>query len=313
VEIFLQYVQPAPGQGTFVAIVHDINKRLAREQEKEQLQSRLLHTQKLESVGQLAAGIAHEINTPVQYVGTNIDFLDEAFTDLTALIKQFLSLLAKAQQTDIDPKFLGAVQETVEEVDWDYLAEEIPEAINQSKDGVRRVTSIVQAMKEFSHPGSREKVPINLNRLIETTVTVARNEWKYVAEVKTDFAENLPQVPCLSDEMGQVILNLLVNAAHAIADKQGKGKNEPKGIITIATRLIDNRVEIRVQDTGSGIPEEILKKIFDPFFTTKEVGKGTGQGLAIARDVISNKHDGTLEVESVPGEGATFIIRLPLE
>ena len=312
VEIFLQYVEQGSGQDTFVAIVHDISSRLAEEKEKEQLQTRLLHTQKLESVGQLAAGIAHEINTPVQYVGTNIDFLDEAFTDLTALINQFLSLLAKARQADIDTTIVDAVQETLDEIDWEYLAEEIPEAVKQSKDGIHRVTSIVLAMKEFSHPGSREKAAADMNRLIATTITVARNEWKYVAEVETDFAEDLPQVPCLTDEMGQVILNLLINAAHSIEEKLGENPDGKKEKIVLTTRHIDTMVEITIRDNGMGIPPEIRKKIFDPFFTTKEVGKGTGQGLAIARDVIVNKHGGSIEALSSEGEGTTFILRLPI-
>jgi len=312
VEVFLQYVQQKQGQAIFVAVVRDISMRLAAQKEKEQMQAKLLHTQKLESVGHLAAGIAHEINTPTQFIGTNIDFFDEAFTDLTGLIKKFLSLLTAAQKTDLDPKFLGAVQETLEEVDWNYLSEEIPIAIIQSKDGVRRVSSIVQAMKEFSHPGGKDKEPLDLNRLIETTMTVARNEWKYVAEVDLHLKKDLPQIPCLADEMGQVFLNLLVNAAHAIAGKLGDNPTGDKGTITISTDVLDEMVEIRVNDTGMGIPEDIRKKIFDPFFTTKEVGKGTGQGLAIARDVIVNKHDGTIEAESVVGEGTTFIIRLPI-
>ncbi len=312
VEVFLQYVQQESGQGVFVAIVHDISKRLEEEKEKEQLQAMLLHTQKLESVGRLAAGIAHEINTPVQYVGTNIDFLDESFSDIIQLVKRFLTLLTAARKTPIDEALLSSIDKEIEEIDWEYLEDEIPQAINQSKEGVRRVSSIVLAMKEFSHPGNKDKVPIDLNRLIEITVTIARNEWKYVSEVETDLAENLPQVPCLSDEMGQVLLNLLVNAAHAIADTLDEENTKVKGTITIVTRLIDNMAEIRIRDNGAGIPQEIQERIFEPFFTTKEVGKGTGQGLAIARDVIVNKHKGTIEVRSTEGKGTTFIIQLPL-
>ena len=312
VEVFLQYVEQESGRGVFVSIVHDISNRLAAEKEKEQLQTRLLHTQKLESVGRLAAGIAHEINTPIQYVGTNIDFLDESFADISRLIERFLALQAKARQADIDDSLLASIDEELEEIDWEYLADEIPEAISQSREGVRRVTSIVLAMKEFSHPGSRDKVPVDINRLIETTITIARNEWKYVAEVETDLAEDLPLVPCLSNEMGQVFLNILVNAAHAIGDTLDREDTESKGTITIITRLIDDMAEIRISDNGAGIPQEIREHIFEPFFTTKEVGKGTGQGLAIARDVIVNKHGGTIEVSSTEGKGTTFIIHLPL-
>jgi len=313
VEIFLQYVEQESGRAIFVAITHDIRKRIAEEQEKEQLQARLLHTQKLESVGQLAAGIAHEINTPVQYVGTNVEFLDDAFTDVRMLINNFLALLDELEGSEPVPATTRTCRSVLDEIDWPYLEEEIPAAIAQSKDGIARVTSIVRAMKEFSHPGTREKAPVDLNRLLETTITIARNEWKYVAEMETDFAADLPHVPCLSDEMGQVFLNLIINAAHAIAEKIGERPEGEKGSICITTRMHTDLVEIRITDNGTGIPEEIQKRIFDPFFTTKEVGRGTGQGLAIARDVIVNKHCGSVDLESVPGTGTTFIIRLPLE
>jgi two-component system sensor histidine kinase TtrS len=312
VEIFLQYVRQESGRAIFVAIAHDIGKRLAEEREKEQLQARLLHTQKLESVGQLAAGIAHEINTPVQYVGTNIEFLDDAFTDLAGLVNRFLDLLDYLEQHDLAPDATRQCRTKLEEIDWPYLREEIPTAIAQSRDGIARVTSIVRAMKEFSHPGTREMAPVDLNRLLETTITIARNEWKYAAEMETELDPDLPQAPCLSDEMGQVFLNLIINAAHAIAEKFGDRPEGEKGTIRISTRTRADMVEIRISDNGAGIPEEIRKRIFDPFFTTKEVGKGTGQGLAIARDVIVNKHGGSIEVESVAGQGTTFIITLPL-
>jgi signal transduction histidine kinase len=188
---------------------------------------------------------------------------------------------------------------------------EVPQAIQQSLQGIGRVTTIVRAMKEFSHPGSEEKSDTDLNRAIETTITVARNEWKYVAEVVTDFDPALPLVRCLPGEINQVILNLIVNAAHAIADVvENNGKS--KGTITIRTRSQGDRVEIRVSDTGTGIPETIRAKIFDPFFTTKGVGKGTGQGLAIAHSVIVDKHGGTISCETEVGKGTTFVIRLPL-
>ncbi|MDO8947183.1 MAG: PhnD/SsuA/transferrin family substrate-binding protein [Desulfocapsaceae bacterium] len=290
----------------------DITDRRKAEKEQQKLHSQLLHAQKLESVGQLAAGIAHEINTPTQYIGTNIDFLADGFKDVVALIAAYQRLLTAEKNQQVSPALIQEIEETLAAADWDYLAQELPLALAQSKDGVQRISSIVRAMKEFSHPGNKEKIPLSLNKLINTTVTVSRNEWKYVADLETDFADDLPLVPCLSNEMGQVFLNLLVNAAHAIATKLGGNPSGPKGHITISTRLAGDQVEIRLQDTGCGIPEDILSKVFDPFFTTKDVGKGTGQGLAIARDVIVNKHDGTLEVESAPGQGATFIIRLPI-
>jgi PAS domain S-box-containing protein len=312
VEVFLQYIKPTGAIGRFVAIIHDISQRLLEAREKEKLQSQLLHTQKLESVGQLAAGIAHEINTPTQYIVTNIDFLEESFKEVTTLIAAYQRLLTAEKNQSVTPVLILEIEEVLEATDWEYLAQELPLAITQSQDGLHRISTIVRAMKEFSHPGSKEKTPLSLNDLINTTLTISRNEWKYVAEVETDLSNNLPKIPCLSDEMGQVFLNLLVNAAHAISTQLGENPNGQKGRITISTRHTPDQIEVRFQDTGCGIPEDILSKVFDPFFTTKDVGKGTGQGLAIARDVIVNKHGGTLEVKSEPGQGATFIIRLPI-
>ena len=193
----------------------------------------------------------------------------------------------------------------------DYLLAEIPKAVQQSLEGIGRVASIVRAMKEFSHPGTGQKSAVDLNHAIECTITVARNEWKYVAEVVTDFDPHLPPVPCLAGEFNQVILNLIINATHTIADVVGDG-SQGKGTITIRTRHAGQWAEIQVRDTGAGIPENIRNRIFEPFFTTKGVGKGTGQGLAISRSVIVDKHGGTLGFETQVGQGTTFTLRLPL-
>jgi len=290
-----------------IHIVRNLNEQKRVEKEKERIQSQLLHAQKLESVGQLAAGIAHEINTPTQFIGTNIDFLEEASRDIAIFMERLGDILEKAPQEIADE-----VNKAVGEMDWDYLAEEIPLAISQSHEGVQRVSSIVRAMKEFSHPGSKDKVLQNLNTIINTTITVARNEWKYVAEVDLDLDSALPQVYLLSDEMGQVILNMLVNAAHAIGEKLGDNPEGQKGTIYISTRKVGKNVELRIRDTGIGMLEKVRLRIFDPFFTTKKVGKGTGQGLAISHDVVVEKHQGNIAVESIEGEGSTFIIHLPL-
>jgi signal transduction histidine kinase len=202
------------------------------------------------------------------------------------------------------------VAAAVKGVDTGYLLEEIPKAIDQTLEGVTRVAAIVGAMKEFSHPDTKEKIPLDLNHAINSTITVARNEWKYVAEMKTEFDPSLPLVSCLPGEFNQVILNLIVNAAHAIADVVNKGG--PKmGTITVQTRNCPEWAEIRIQDTGTGIPKKAQSRIYDPFFTTKEIGKGTGQGLAIARTVIVVKHGGSIHFETEEGKGTTFIIRLP--
>ncbi len=266
---------------------------------------RLLQSQKMESVGQLAAGIAHEINTPAQFVGTNLDFLTEAFTDINTLVESLKEIPFLKEGSDAK-----AFENALEEADWDYLVAELPQALAQSRDGIERISSIVLAMKDFSHPASKEMTPSDLNKLITTTMTVARNEWKYVAELITDFDQQLPQVPLLADQMGQVILNILVNAAHAVEERYGS--NPETGVIKISTERTGDTVKVRLMDNGTGMPEDVKSRIFDPFFTTKEVGRGTGQGLAIAYDIIANKHGGKLECESEKGKGSTFVITLPL-
>jgi two-component system, NtrC family, sensor kinase len=271
----------------------------------------LRQAQKLEAIGQLAAGIAHEINTPTQYISDNTRFVQDAFRDVKPALEQYRRLLDAAKQNAVTEQMIREVEKLVEAADLDYLLAEVPKAIEQSLDGLRRVARIVSAMKEFSHPGSGVKTPVDLNRAIESTITVARNEWKYVAEMETDFDPHLPPVPCLPGEFNQVILNILINAAHAIADVVGRGENA-KGKITVSTRRVDSVVEVRISDTGAGIPEAVRPRIFDPFFTTKPLGKGTGQGLAIARSVVVDKHAGSIRFETQTGRGTTFIIRLPL-
>jgi PAS domain S-box-containing protein len=286
-----------------VIMGEDITERLLLEHD-------LMQTQKLESIGQLAAGIAHEINTPIQFVGDNIRFLSVVFTDLRAVLDRYQELLMSAKSGNCSPALIKACEAETQRTDLDYVTEEIPTAIAQTMEGVERIAKIVRAMKDFAHPGSEEKAPANLNAAIESTVTVSRNEWKYVADLKTDLAPDLPPVPCLVSQLNQAILNMIVNAVHAIADTvKVTGQ---KGLITIVSRRDGNNAEIRITDTGTGIPDDIRPKIFDPFFTTKEVGKGTGQGLAIARSVVVDKHQGAIAVESEVGKGTTFIIRLPL-
>ena len=285
----------------FVVVKRDVS-------EKRSLEAQLLRSQKLEAVGQLAAGIAHEINTPTQYVGDNIRFLKDSFKEISALIGQ----LKVISTTATDGKILAAdISTALDAVDADYLLAEIPTAISQSLDGVGRVAGIVRAMKDFSHPAT-ERTPLDINRAMASTATVASNEWKYVAELKTDFDADLPAVPVMPGDFNQVILNMIVNAAHAISDVVGDGANG-RGAITLSTRRVDEWAEIRISDTGCGMTPEVAARIFDPFFTTKAVGKGTGQGLAITHNVIVDKHGGTIRVDSTPGKGTTFVIRLPLE
>ena len=274
------------------------------------LRAQLNQRHKLEAVGQLAAGIAHELNTPIQYVGDNTRFLQEAFDDLSQAIVKFEALLNDARDGSSLESTAREIARTLQQIDIDYLAKEIPRAVEQSLEGVDRVAKIVRSMKEFAHPDVGEKSSIDLNRAIESTVTVSRNEWRYVADLETDFDPGLSAVECHVGEMNQVFLNMIVNAAHAISDVVGDG-SDGKGKIRITTRRDGDWAEIRISDTGCGIPEEVREKIFDPFFTTKEVGRGTGQGLGIAHNVVVEKHGGSIDFETEVCKGTTFIIRIP--
>ena len=220
-------------------------------------------------------------------------------------------MIEKAKTRNLTEEILAQAEDRLKEIELDYLAEEIPIALQQTLKGVDRITKIVQAMKIFAHPGMVAKEPVDINKEIEKTITITRNEWKYIAEMQTDFDSDLPFVPCFRAELNQVILNMIVNAAHAIAEANGD-RSSPQGVIHIRTAHKDNWAEIRISDTGAGIPEEIRHKIFDLFFTTKGPGKGSGQGLAISHSVIVEKHKGTLDLETQEGKGTTFIIGLPL-
>lgn len=284
------------GRPAYLVLIVDVTERKL-------LEDQLKQAQKLESIGQLAAGIAHEINTPVQYIGDNTNFLGDAFRDMRGV-------LALYRTAGKDAEKIAAAEHAAEKADLDYLLEEAPRALEQTLEGVKHVARIVKAMKEFAHPGTDEKVPVDLNHAIETVIAVARNEWKYTADVVTDLESELPSVPGLAGELNQVFLNLLVNAAHAV--QSAHVADGCKGIITLSTRLMGNVVEVRISDTGCGIPEEIRGRVFDPFFTTKPVGQGTGQGLAIAHAAVVKRHGGAIAFESEVGKGTTFIVRLPL-
>jgi signal transduction histidine kinase len=246
-------------------------------------------------------------------VSDNVRFLKDSWQNIADLMRSSQDLRAAVGNGPAPPELLATFDRLSKKVDVEYMLKEVPSAIDQSQEGLQRVAKIVRAIKEFSHPGSAGKDELDMNKAIETTITVARNEWKYVAEVETKLDPGLPLVPCLSGEFNQVILNLLVNAAHAIADRSGTEHPGEKGKIVVCTRKSAPWVEIDIGDNGPGIPPEIRSRIFEPFFTTKEVGKGTGQGLALAHSVIVNRHQGQIWFESEMGVGTTFHIRLPLE
>jgi PAS domain S-box-containing protein len=306
-----------------VTIGADITAKREEARKKQELQDRLVEemkerervvlelqlAQKLESVGRLAAGVAHEINTPIQYVGDSVQFLRSAYDDLTQLIESFqqrIEIIPAGPTRDALQADLSAL---LRKHDVNFIRSEVPRAFERTFDGVERVSTIVKAMKEFAHPDAQEQSPADLNHAIETTLLVASNEYKYVAKVNTGF-EALPPVVCNIGELNQVFLNLIVNAAHAIHDA---GKDVETGEIHIGTSLEGDTAVIRVRDNGCGIPEDDISKLYDPFFTTKEVGRGTGQGLSIVHSIVVDKHSGNIDVSSRLGEGTEFVLRVPVD
>ncbi|MGF1697114.1 ATP-binding protein [Vibrio lamellibrachiae] len=290
-------------------VVRDISRRI-------ELENQLRQAQKLESMGQLAAGIAHEINTPTQYVSDNTTFLKDAFqgclatlTEIQALTK--LHLAESKESGDEFSKVLTSIDASIEKNDIPFIAEEIPLALDQSLEGLTRISKIVSAMKSFSHSNNNEMQQVDIAEAIESTVTIARGEWRYVANVTTDFTPELTTIPCYRDQFNQVILNFIINAAHAIEEKY-KANENTLGLINISTFLEQDWAVIKISDDGTGIPEEIIERVFDPFFTTKQVGKGTGQGLSIAYSVIVELHKGKISVDSALGAGTEFTIKLPV-
>lgn len=298
------------GKTSTMVIMRDETDYFKALEAKEKSEHELMQAQKMKSIGQLAAGIAHEINTPIQYIRSNTDFLKTAFSELIAIGKVAQDLLDAVKSGNIQQELVGKAEKILEEGDLEYQTEEIPLAVQQSIDGANQIAAIVQSMKEFSRT-SGEMVPIDINHALENTITISRSEWKYVSKTICEFDELLPHVLCRPGEINQVFLNLITNASQAIKEIIGEDP-KVKGEIRIKTESIDNWVRIIIKDTGIGISKENQNHIFDPFFTTKEVGQGTGQGLAIAYNMIVIKHKGKLQCESEPGKGATFVISLPL-
>ena len=272
-------------------------------------QNELLAARRLAVLGTMAAGVAHEINTPVQYLGDSLRFLRDAGDDLLKLIECLHTLRAAVEAGTPVEEAIAKAREAEEEADLPFLVENIPAACERCLDGLNRVATIVRSLKEFAHPSGKEMAVADLNRAIASTLTIAANEYKYVAEVVADYGE-LPPMVCHIGEINQVVLNIVVNAAHAIADARKDG--DPKGTITVRTRQDGDHVVLSIGDTGGGIPASIQGRIFDPFFTTKEVGRGTGQGLAIAWTIVKEQHGGDLTFQTVEGKGTTFFIRLPI-
>jgi len=320
---FIAPVKDGAGRIThYVGVGADITARLEQERVQRQLQDQLYSemqerermamelqvAQKLESVGRLAAGIAHEINTPIQYIGDGVAFLQTAQADHERLLAAYRHAFARLAAGEPFAAALESVKEAERHADLEFLGIEVPKAFERTLEGIGRVASIVRAMKEFAHPQRNEQSPANLNHAIETTLIVAHNEYKYTATVDTRLGA-IPEVTCNIGELNQVFLNVIVNAAQAIEDA---GKDVSGGRIIVTTDMVRDSVVISILDNGCGIPEENLEKIFDPFFTTKGVGRGTGQGLAIARSIVTEKHGGSIDVQSTVGVGTRFMIRLPI-
>jgi len=275
------------------------------------VEQQLQQAQKLESVGQLAAGVAHEINTPMQYLGDNLDYVHTKFERLITYLQGIDELINQAEESAFQPDLIAELRQQAKRLKMKKLYDQIPEALQDSIGGVKHVSRIVQAMKEMSHPGGESKVPVEVNHILETTITVSTNEWKYVADIDTNLSPDVGSISGFQGELTQVFLNLIVNASHAISDMT-EGGSTGKGLITVSTHRTDEGVIVEIADTGGGIPSSIQDRVFDPFFTTKQVGKGTGQGLAIAHSVVVQKHGGQLSFDVEEGVGTRFIIELPI-
>jgi signal transduction histidine kinase len=273
------------------------------------MEADLQQAQKLESVGRLAAGIAHEINTPIQFIGDSAYYVGTALGDILGLLDRSRAALRRSAEAAGDTAALQRLHDEEAAVDLDYVRDQAPRAIEMIATGVARVAKIVAAMKCFSRPGADEASPVDVNKLLSDTLVVAGHELRAAGEVATDFGE-IPPVNGYAGDLNQAFLNLVVNAAHAIADRPASATSP--GRLMVSTCLEDNQVTIRIADNGCGMTPEVQARVFEPFFTTKEVGRGTGQGLTVVRASIVQKHKGTVEFESAEGVGTTFTLRLPL-
>ncbi|MDD4205405.1 MAG: ATP-binding protein [Candidatus Delongbacteria bacterium] len=292
-----------------LAITRDITKLKENEKERERLKIELSQSQKLQSIGTLAAGIAHEINSPLQFTNDNIDFIANSYQDIINLVNTYKNLMMSCHTDQDKENARNTIFDLEKKINLDFLTREMPEALSQTKDGIARIRKIVNAMKQYSNLNLQEKKAADINKTFENAEIITRNEWKYHAEVINEFDPELPFCECFEAELNQVFMNLIVNAAHATKDAVDQ-KFIEKGIITIKTSHNEGKILISISDNGTGIPDKIKDKIYDPFFTTKEVGKGTGQGLAIAHKAVVDRHGGKIWFETEQNKGTTFYIEV---
>ena len=297
----------------YSGIDKDITVAKKTKDEKERVEKEIEQSRKLEAIGTLAAGIAHEINTPMQFIGDNVRFIQEITQKFFALIENYKELFQQCTKgKETDSALLQVTQEN-EKIDLEYLKEELPIALEQTSEGIVRVNQIIAAMKHFSHIGEDSRTQSNINEGIENTIIVSKNVWKYQADIEKDLDKNLPMVECFPGDLNQVFINLIVNATNAIEEKI-ENSAVKRGLIKIKTSANKEKTKVIISfnDNGNGIPDHVKDKIFNPFFTTKEVGKGTGQGLSLAYKTIVEKHNGKIYFESIRNIGTTFFIELPV-
>lgn len=294
---------------SFLYIFRDITRRKQAEEAQKKLEDDLREALKLEAIGHLAGGIAHEINTPSQYIRDNLKFLNDSYGALSRVLGLALQTLWK-NRDHLPANTFEDFAKQMRDSDLEFLLEEIPHATQQSLDGINQVARIVLSMKEFSHPGGKEKTTTDINRVLSNVIVISRNEWKHYAELVEKFDPEIPHIPCYINEVNQVFLNLIVNAVQAI---QEAGRKPSEGEITVKTTSLDDNILISISDNGTGIAKENRSKIFNPFFTTKEVGKGTGQGLSITHEIVTVRHGGRIWFETETRKGTTFHVLLPCE
>ena len=282
------------------AIIRDIDKR-------KKLEKELQNTQRLEAIGQLTAGIAHEINSPIHYISDNMAFIDNELTTIMPVAKEILKIQKKKNVTKND---INKLKEKLANIDIEFLSKELTKAVNENKKGLSEVSEMISAMKIYAHADNAHKLPIDINKTVNSIITVCKSEWKYITDIKTTFDPSMPIISCFVNDLQQAIMNIIINAVHAIEEQNEKIKRT-KGQILIHTHLESDSILISIKDNGIGIPKKTYDKVFDPFFTTKQATQELGQGLAQAYTTIVDKHEGSLTFESEYGRGSTFFIRLP--